>query len=67
MDINSAWSENDISILKNNIELWIASNSLPDHEIGKFPNRADPYFIREQRIEFCVPANPLKISFQSLW
>ena len=66
MDVNPAWSESDIFILKNDSELCIASNSFPEHEIGKFPNRANPHSIREQWVEFWVPANPVKISFQSL-
>ena len=60
MDINPAWSENDISIQKNDSEVCIASNSLLDHEIGKFPNRANPHSIRKLWVEFYMPDNPVK-------
>ena len=58
--INPALAKNDISILKNQSELCVASNSLPDHEIGKFPNRANPHSIREHLVKFCVPVDPVK-------
>ena len=58
--INPASAKNDVSILKNQSKLCIASNSLPDHEIGKFPNRANPHAIREHLVEFCVPVDPVK-------
>ena len=40
----------------------VESNSIPDHDIGKFPNRANPHSIREQRIKLCVSINPIKSS-----
>ena len=58
--INPASAKNDVSILKNQSNLCVASNSLPDHEIGKFPNRANPHSIREHQVEFCVPVDPVK-------
>jgi hypothetical protein len=42
--------------------ICIESNSIPDHNVGKFPNRANPHSIREQRIKLCVHINPLKNS-----
>ena len=40
----------------------IESNSIPDHVVGKFPNRANPHSIRELRIKLCVSINPAKSS-----
>ena len=40
----------------------IESNSIPDHKVGTFPNRANPHSIREQRIKLCVSSNPKKNS-----
>ena len=42
--------------------ICIESNSIPDHKVGKFPNRANPHSIREQRIKLCVSSNPKKNS-----
>ena len=36
----------------------ISSNGIPDHEIGKFPNRANPNEFREQQLTFCFPSVP---------
>ena len=58
--INPALAKNYVSVLKNQSNLCIASNSLPDHEIGRFPNRANPHSIREHLVEFCVPVDPVK-------
>ena len=51
--INPALAKNDVTILKNQSMLCVASNSLPDHEIGKFPNWANPHSIREHLVKFC--------------
>ena len=42
--------------------ICIESNSIPDHEVGTFPNRANPHSIREQSIKLCVSSNPKKNS-----
>ena len=42
--------------------ICIESNSIPDHKVGTFPNRANPHSIREQRIKLCVSSNPKKNS-----
>ncbi len=36
----------------------ITSNGAPDHDMGQFPNRANPNAFREQELTFCFPANP---------
>jgi len=57
---NVVSAKNNVLISKNESELCIASNSLPDHEVGTFPNRGNPHTIREKKVEFCVPINPVK-------
>ena len=42
--------------------ICIESNSIPDHEVGTFHNRANPQSIREQSIKLCVSSNPKKNS-----
>ena len=34
------------------------SNGIPDHPVGKFPNKANPHAISAQNINLCVPINP---------
>ena len=36
----------------------ISSNGTPNHEIGKFPNRANPNHFKEQKLSFCFPTFP---------
>ena len=36
----------------------VAANGIPDHNVGRFPNRGNPNAIREQRYRFNLPANP---------
>ncbi len=36
----------------------ISSNGVPGHEIGKFPNRANPNKFQEQKLTFCFPSVP---------
>ena len=36
----------------------ISSNGIPNHEIGKFPNRANPNHFKEQKLSFCFPTFP---------
>ena len=51
---------NKVSMFETDGKLCISSNSFPDHEIGKFPNRGNPHSIREQDIKLCIPNNPVK-------
>ena len=57
---NVVLAQNNVLISRNENKLCIASNSLPDHDVGKFPNRGNPHTMREQNVEFCVPINPVK-------
>ena len=36
----------------------ISSNAVPDHEVGRFPNRGNPNEISEQSTDIVIPANP---------
>jgi hypothetical protein len=36
----------------------ISSNGVPNHEIGKFPNRANPNKFKEQKLSFCFTSVP---------
>ena len=58
--VNVVSAQNNVLISKNENKLCIASNSLPDHEVGKFPNRENPRTMRRQNVEFCVPLDPVK-------
>ena len=49
-----------VSITKNHGKICMASNGLPNHSTGRFPNRGNPNSIRAQNIKVCVPENPKK-------
>jgi hypothetical protein len=36
----------------------ITSNGAPNHDMGRFPNRANPNRFRKQQLKFCFPTNP---------
>lgn len=36
----------------------ISSNGIPDHDVGRFPNRGNPHAIRRQSYHFHLPADP---------
>lgn len=36
----------------------ISSNGAPNHDMGRFPNRANPNAFREQTLTFCFPSKP---------
>lgn len=36
----------------------IASNGAPNHDMGEFPNRANPNAFRQQNLTFCFPTQP---------
>ena len=36
----------------------VSANGLPDHKVGRFPNRGNPHSIRQQRYRFSLPADP---------
>ena len=35
-----------------------SSNGIPDHPVGKFPNKGNPHSISPQKINLCVPKEP---------
>jgi hypothetical protein len=38
--------------------LSVRANAIPDHLVGRFPNRGNPHSIAPQSFEYSVPANP---------
>lgn len=38
----------------------IESNGIPEHEVGRFPNRGNPHTIKAQNYRFEIPLNPKK-------
>ena len=58
--VGTAFTGNKVSIFEYDRTFCISSNSIPDHEIGKFPNRGNPNSIRERHIKMCIPNIPAK-------
>lgn len=50
--------ENETSMSQRGEMTCIASNGVPDHDMGRFPNRANPNAFREQTLQFCFPTQP---------
>ncbi len=50
--------ENKVQIEIKGSSRCVSSNGIPDHSIGRFPNRANPHSISAQRIYVCMPKNP---------
>ncbi|MCG7519439.1 YHYH protein [Ruegeria sp. Ofav3-42] len=38
--------------------LRVSANGIPDHLVGKFPNRGNPHQISEQKVNLKIPSNP---------
>jgi len=38
--------------------LHVASNGIPNHQVGRFPNRGNPHSIRPQKYDFELPEDP---------
>lgn len=38
-------------------EISVDANGIPEHKVGRFPNRSNPHTIGEQRHNFKIPAN----------
>lgn len=49
-----------VQISERSGDICFASDSLPDHATGTFPNSGNPHSISAQSISFCVPADPQK-------
>ncbi|HCN31485.1 MAG TPA: hypothetical protein DIT64_22850 [Verrucomicrobiales bacterium] len=58
--------ENEVRILRRGPSLDITSNALPDHLVGRFPNRGNPHHIEAQRYDFRLPADPQPAA-QTTW
>lgn len=53
---------NQIEVSDDSQQRCFASNGLPDHETGTFPNRGNPNAISEQDINMCITLKPVKSS-----
>ncbi|AKS44834.1 YHYH protein [Octadecabacter temperatus] len=50
--------ENEVSTAVSGDMTCIHSNGAPNHDMGRFPNRANPNAFREQDLTFCFPTSP---------
>ncbi|MGB3555240.1 MAG: YHYH protein [Jannaschia sp.] len=50
--------ENETSVTREGAMTCIASNGTPNHEMGRFPNAANPNTFLEQALRFCFPMQP---------
>ena len=50
--------DNETSVDRRGDMTCISSNGAPNHDMGQFPNRANPNAFREQSLTFCFPTNP---------
>ena len=48
----------EVDIRIDNSSRCFSSNGIPDHPVGKFPNKANPHAISAQIINLCVPTEP---------
>lgn len=46
----------DLTEAKNRVS--VSANGIPDHLVGRFPNRGNPHSLSEQRVNLSVPAHP---------
>ncbi|MEM9176143.1 MAG: YHYH protein [Myxococcota bacterium] len=49
-----------VAVTVENGERCVASNGLPDHDTGRFPNAGNPNAISAQDVRLCVPARPVR-------
>lgn len=52
--------QNRVSVEIDDAERCFASNGIPDHATGTFPNRGNPNAISEQDLEMCVTSTPVR-------
>ena len=52
--------ENRVQMDLSDVQRCFATNGVPDHDTGTFPNRGNPNAIQEQRLNMCVPAHPIR-------
>ena len=50
--------DNQSEISTHGQQTCITSNGAPTHDMGEFPNRANPNAFTEQTLRFCFPSNP---------
>lgn len=50
--------DSEVSVTESGDERHIVSNGLPDHKVGRFPNRDNPNTITEQSFDIVIPNNP---------
>lgn len=50
--------ENEVSITREGGQICIASNGVPNHDIGTFPTRGDPNRFSVQNLRYCFDAAP---------
>ena len=55
-------ARNQVSIKKSSQQICIKTNGIPNHSIGKFPNKGNPHSIKTQNKKYCFSANPKKSS-----
>ena len=41
--------------------MQVQANAIPQHKVGQFPNRRNPHSIREQKLAFNLPLNPVPL------
>lgn len=46
------------SFMRYENEMRVLSNAIPEHKVGRFPNRHNPHSIREQKLSFALPLDP---------
>ncbi|MFT5795996.1 MAG: hypothetical protein ACI9PY_003190 [Ascidiaceihabitans sp.] len=58
--ISAAAHDNVVKISQEADMTCIASNGAPNHDMGRFPNKANPNAFRAQTLTFCFPSTPEK-------
>ncbi len=51
-------AKSEIDVTKNDETVEIEANGIPEHKVGRFPNRGNPHEITEQGYDIELPANP---------
>ncbi len=59
LPITATAHDNQSTMQTSGATTCIQSNGAPDHEMGRFPNRANPNSFRAQQLEFCFPSEPV--------
>ncbi len=51
-------AKSEIDVTKDDETVQIEANGIPDHKVGRFPNRGNPHEIAEQGYDIELPAHP---------